>query len=256
MKPKYSFAIFYYVVYLLLIQFACPAYPGYTDEPEINLVHNGDFEQPLIDGWKKESFTEGGGIEAVSDKVHSGERAVRIFTGINPNDLRLIQLIPVKPETYYRLSCWIATENVEAGKIGANISIMGGYEYSGDIEGTTDWQYVEMYFRTSKAHRDVKIGVRIGMYYNIVGGIAYFDDVRMTAVDFVPADCFYLKNQENGRNVSSNVSAETAENPRKAISIHNINLPLIALLVAIGLIVVGLNVFLTIKREKKRDRVE
>jgi dolichyl-phosphate-mannose-protein mannosyltransferase len=244
------------VVLYLLFQFLAANYHLYADEPEINLIYNGNFEQPLVKGWQKDIFGEGDQIEAISFNVHSGNKAVRIISGQKPNDVRLVQLIPVAPETYYRLSCWIATENVESGKVGANICIMGGFEYAGNIDGTKDWQYVEMYFRTSKTHHDIKIGVRLGMYYDVVKGTAYFDDVRLVKVDNVPSSCFYLKDQQQGAANKNKASKKIQKKERKEILVHNINIKLIALLIAIGLGIIGVNIFFTFMRERKHARTK
>jgi hypothetical protein len=258
MKKYHTFGGFNITLTLyFLLQLLTAYFPLYADEAEINFVINGDFEQPLTEGWQKDIFGDGGIIDAAGYNVHSGSKAVRIFSGPGPNDVRLVQLLPVEPETYYRLSCWIATENVESGKAGANICIMGGYEYAGNIDGTKEWQYVEMYFRTSKTHRDVRIGVRLGMYYSMVRGSAFFDDVRLVKVDNIPSSCFYLKDQQHGTtNQNRTEQKETRKKEKKEILVHNINLKLIMLLIAIGFSIIGLNILFTFLRERKHARTE
>jgi dolichyl-phosphate-mannose-protein mannosyltransferase len=258
MKKHHTFGGFNISLTLYFLVHLLTAYlPLTADEPEINLVINGDFEQPLTHGWQKDIFGDGGTIDSAGYNVHSGSTAIRIFSGPRPNDVRLVQLIPVEPETYYRLSSWIATENVESGKVGANICLMGGYEYAGNIDGTKEWQYVEMYFRTSKTHRDVRIGVRLGMYHSVVQGSAFFDDVRLVKVDSIPSSCFYLKDQEHGAtNQNRTENKETRKKEHKEILVHNINLKLIMLLIAIGLGVIGLNILFTFLRDKKHARTE
>jgi len=61
-----------------------------------------------------------------------------------------MQPIKVKGDTYYRLSCWVKTENVGTKTKGANISIEGSLDTSRDIRETSDnWEYLELYGKTS-----------------------------------------------------------------------------------------------------------
>jgi hypothetical protein len=119
-------------------------------------------------------------------KVHTGSKAAMISTLNLSNDARIIQTVNVKPNTNYTLSGWIATENVQTVNtrqdkdiVGGNLSVMGGWDYAGNIKGTTDWQEVRIDFATKPDQHEIMVGARLGMYFADITGIAYFDDLKL-----------------------------------------------------------------------------
>lgn len=252
----------YIKIYILLKILIFLAFPFRVESEDNNLLTNGDFEDKPLTGWKKEIWNDGGKIESTDEKVYNGKYAIKISSGTIENDVRLIQEVQVEPESYYRLSGMIATESVQEGKIGANICITMGFDYAGNVTGTQDWKYYELKFKTSKSHYLIKIGVRLGMYYNTVKGTAYFDDIRLEKLDYAPKYCIILKEPGNPEEQKKQISNDqTKNNQKKKIQkrdpvFSQINLPLILILVSIGLGPVILNVFLTILREKKHGHTQ
>ena len=90
--------------------------------------------------------------------------------------------INVKPNTPYKLSCMVKTENVksEDGKndTGAQMSILDTTECSESIQGTTDWQELEFIF-DSKNREIIEIGFRLGGNSSKAKGTAWFSDFKL-----------------------------------------------------------------------------
>lgn len=152
-----------------------------------NLIINGDFEKQL-DGWTVDFWQAGTDINVTDTKARSGKYALKIA---NPttNDSRLTQVVTVKPETYYRFEGWVMVENIpENDKVGANICLMGGYDYTEAPKGTTSsWARLEFNFRTHKSQNNVTLGARLGMYCKDNTGTAYFDDLQLAELTEAPA---------------------------------------------------------------------
>lgn len=152
------------------------------------LLTNGGFEQfdssRRTIGWMGDSWRSGSRFGITRLKAHSGRYAAFIESKA-PNDARFIQTVPVAPDTVYRFSGWIATSGVTAGRFGANLCVMepGGYVHSRGVNGQSDWQQVEVVFRTGPFQNQVTLGVRLGFYGETLSGTAYFDDLALTKPD-------------------------------------------------------------------------
>ncbi len=169
----------------------------FTAQAETNLLTNGDFETDgtgqTPSGWVEEAFQPGSEYAMNAKKTHGGKAALMINSP-QENDVRMIQSIPVKPNTYYRLSGYIATENLP--KPAANLCVVAAdFYHSPLLSGTTDWTYVEFNFRTHAKQNEVKIGARLGMWGNTVTGTAYFDDLSLVELTEAPAGAMELKDE-------------------------------------------------------------
>lgn len=98
------------------------------------------------------------------------------------NDAMFYKTISVTPNTPYKVSCMVKTQNVETIKPvsngGAHISISDTVEKSKSIAGTNDWQKLEFIFN-SKNRTSVNIGFRLGGYDDNCTGIAWFSDFEI-----------------------------------------------------------------------------
>ena len=83
------------------------------------------------------------------------------------NDAMFYQSIQVKPNTPYKITCMVKTENVENENGiymgGAQISIKDTTECSKSIIGTSEWTELTFMFN-SKNRTDINIGFRLGGY--------------------------------------------------------------------------------------------
>lgn len=81
------------------------------------------------------------------------------------NDAMFYKTVSVIPNTPYKVTCKIKTENVKTKEEntdgGAHICIAETVEKSNNVVGTTNWTEVEFYFN-SKNRSEVNIGFRLG----------------------------------------------------------------------------------------------
>ena len=114
------------------------------------------------------------------------------------NDSVFYKKLDVEPNTGYKVSCKIKTENV-TGKdaenneelnadeslrknIGACISIIDTEEQSNVVTGNTDFKEVELIFN-SKNREEVNIAFRLGSIYGEAIGKAAFSDIKVEKTD-------------------------------------------------------------------------
>jgi hypothetical protein len=100
------------------------------------------------------------------------------------NDAMFYKTITVVPNTSYRVTCMIKTQNVENKNedtdAGAHICINGTEEKSDNLTGTSDWTKIEFVFN-SKNRQEVQIGFRLGGNYDDTKGTAWFSDMTIEA---------------------------------------------------------------------------
>lgn len=141
--------------------------------------------------------------------------------------------IDVTPNTPYRVTCMVKTEDVKTKKeisnAGANISIANTVEKSKSITGTNDWQELEFIFN-SKNRTSVDVGFRLGGYDDNCTGTAWFSNFKIesgaqkndTNWNFA---CFVFQHtnvqiEKGGRinNISLNMSTEDVAEMRQNMS--------------------------------------
>ncbi len=95
------------------------------------------------------------------------------------NDAMFYKKVQVKKNQPYKVTCMVKTNQVEAKEeqsgVGAQISIEGTTERSIAINGTQDWQKIELIFN-SKGREEINIGFRLGGYLGEAKGEAWFAD--------------------------------------------------------------------------------
>ena len=95
------------------------------------------------------------------------------------NDAMFYKKVQVKKNQPYKVTCMVKTNQVEAKEeqsgVGAQISIEGTTERSIAINGTQDWQKIELIFN-SKGREEINIGFRLGGYLGEAKGKAWFAD--------------------------------------------------------------------------------
>jgi len=112
---------------------------------------------------------------------YNNKRSYKIETP-EYNDAMFYKPIKVEKNTPYKVTCMVKTNNVQAKEessgIGAQISIEGTTERSVAINGTQDWQKIEMIFN-SKDREEVNLGFRLGGYLGEAKGEAWFSDFNI-----------------------------------------------------------------------------
>ena len=98
------------------------------------------------------------------------------------NDAMFYKEVKVKKNQPYKVTCMVKTENVEVENgnsgAGAHISIEGTTERSVAVQGTSDWQKIELIFN-SKDRDTVNIGFRLGGNLGEAKGKAWFSDFTL-----------------------------------------------------------------------------
>lgn len=100
------------------------------------------------------------------------------------NDAMFFKEVNVIPNTSYKVTCMIKTENVENEHentdAGAHIAIDKSTEKSYNVTGTSDWTKIEFIFN-SKNREKVNIGFRLGGNFDNSKGTAWFSDITLEA---------------------------------------------------------------------------
>ena len=138
------------------------------------------------------------------------------------NDAMFYKTINVKPNTPYKLTCMVKTENVisedEKSDSGAQISILDTTECSQSINGTNDWQELEFIF-DSKNRETIEIGFRLGGNSSKVKGTVWFSDFKLEEgikdnSNNWNVACFLIKNIDlniDNQNLKLSMSISDAE---------------------------------------------
>lgn len=178
------------LILLISIQFIFSS-PVFAESE--NLVKNPGFEEGNDESvyfWQTHCWEKAEGVTEffIDESVyHSGGKSACIVNH-SENDSRYMQPIKVKGDTYYRLSCWVKTENVGTKTKGANISIEGSLDTSRDIRETSDnWEYLELYGKTSPNQETFTLTIGLGGYGNTNTGKIWIDDVEVVELESLPA---------------------------------------------------------------------
>ena len=112
---------------------------------------------------------------------YSKQRSYKISSN-EYNDAMFYKEVKVEKNKPYKVTCMVKTENVvaqdEQSGIGAQISIEGTTERSIAIQGSNDWQQIELIFN-SKDRETINIGFRLGGYLGLAKGEAWFSDFKL-----------------------------------------------------------------------------
>lgn len=143
----------------------------------------------------------------------------RSYEIISPdyNDAMFYKTINVEKNQPYKITCMVKTENVESedeiSGVGAHISIEGSTERSVAIQGTNDWQEIELIFN-SKNRATINIGFRLGGNLGQAKGKAWFSDFKLEEGNLENNNdwkfaCFIFKNTDvnlNGNEIKLQVT--------------------------------------------------
>ena len=161
--------------------------------PVSNVLLNGDFENGdyLPTNWFPDSWASGAAFVWDNTQPHQGSKSVRISLA-TPNDARWIQSVTVQPNTEYRLSGWIKTENVahSSGPVdaGANLSVYDTWDHTTGLIGTNGWTNVSMTLNTGSSSQII-VAARLGYWSGTTTGTAWFDELRLEPVNPPPLAC-------------------------------------------------------------------
>ena len=189
MKLKQYLPVLIIALVLLIIP-ACHA------DADKNLLMNADFSETGSDGfpeyWYKDAYEQEDGFtryQLVSNEA--GFSHAVMIQNISANDARFAQTVDVEPDSYYVLSGYIRTENVQGGH-GANLSFGDVYVFDNpqykplyDTDG--EWKHVEIYGSTGPDQEIAEVFVRLGGYGGESTGKAWFADISLKKTESIPA---------------------------------------------------------------------
>ncbi len=144
------------------------------------------------------------------------------------NDAMFSRTIQVMPNTPYKITCMIKTENIEnennLNSGGAHICLNNTQERSKLITGTNDWQELSFIFN-SKNETELDIGFRLGGYETLSKGTVWFSDFKVelgvaSNSDTWKMACFIFPNIDVNVNIdgkTENVKLEMTQDDIKTI---------------------------------------
>ena len=176
----------YHAVIVLAFLLTAPFHSAYAQDAnrkEVgkNLIDNGSFEDidnevPL--GWVQRTWSGEPTFEVEKEFGHSGDNCVKIHSEEGADASWSFQ-VNLKPNTEYRLSAWIKTEDIGADGFGAQLNLHElQFEGKSDaIKGTSDWKQITTEFN-SGSHRKLLVNCLFGGWGRATG-TAWFDDVEL-----------------------------------------------------------------------------
>lgn len=176
------------------------------------------FEKAIAESLSTTKFTR-------DSRVKYSKSSSYKIENIGYNDSTFYKEIEVEPNTPYKISCMVKTENVkcklEEENGGVVIGLLDTTEYCEPITGTNDWQPMEFMFN-SRNREKVKISFRIGGNENSCTGTVWFSDLKVEKG--IPNDdtewnigCFIIKNLDvniEGKEYKLKTNLEDIENAR------------------------------------------
>lgn len=171
-KYKRKKSLFSRIVYLILLIFLLWAIYKLYDRYSINNFN--DFIRTEYKLYTSEFVRD--------DEIKYSDKKSYRISSKQENDAMFYKTIEVKPNTPYKVSCMVKTQDVktikEISEGGAHICIADTVEKSKSITGTQDWQKLEFIFN-SKNRTSVDIGFRLGGYEDNCTGTAWFSDFKI-----------------------------------------------------------------------------
>jgi len=159
---------------------------AYQPSP-MNLLVNGDFSLPMLNGgfdWTYESVP---GVSLALDPTesHSGHRSLSIvFDGAGMQDAGIRQRVPVKPNTAYEFSGYFKSENLEGagGPIFVAQDGFTGATYftSDELKGADFWKQASGTFTTGPDTRSLLVRIAHIPAANAIRGRLWIDGLRLT----------------------------------------------------------------------------
>lgn len=151
-----------FIIFAVLIYLAYTIYQKYNFNDYIKAEYNMGFSN-----FERDNDVKYGNIN--SYKIEN----------TNYNDAMFYKTINVIPDTPYKVTCKIKTQDVKTSKentdAGAHICIKDELIKSDNVIGTTDWTEVTLYFN-SKNKEKIDLGFRLGGNEDTTIGIAWFSD--------------------------------------------------------------------------------
>ena len=153
--------------------------PVEADRP--NLISNPSFEQApngKLKSWKVRHYSGEAQQELATSVAHTGKNSVKLHSDAGSDTSWFVD-VKVTPNTEYRLSGWIKTDNVQrvGEALGALLNVHGTDYKTQAITGTNDWTKVHVDFN-SGSMTSVSINCLLGGWGH-AKGTAWYDDIEL-----------------------------------------------------------------------------
>ena len=150
-----------------------------------NLITDGSFTQEILNSGFDWRYTPRPQIAVTLDKseFHSANRSLRLAYSENGSDAGIFQYIAVLPNTRYRLSAWVRSENLETAN-GPRLTVLDGYDnaiYGATEEtiGTTPWHLVETLLQSGPETKLLILAVTRRPGETRIQGKFWVDDIKL-----------------------------------------------------------------------------
>lgn len=163
---------------LALVLFALATFASSADARDLivnGALTLGQEDQPTA--WKPDLWSPSKGT-VFEWKNEDSAPGVLVVRNPSANDSRWVQDVQVEPNHWYRLSGYVRAVGVSQEGLGANLSIMRGFEHAEPLKGDTGWTPVSMWFKT-KGERTMKIACRLGGFGQVSSGEAWCTGIRL-----------------------------------------------------------------------------
>jgi dolichyl-phosphate-mannose-protein mannosyltransferase len=242
---------------IILVVFSLFAVSGSLVFAQENLLKNPGFEETVNgkpsfweeSGWKKDPEMTTYGLDSVN--THSGKSSAMI-TNKQENHAYYTQMVTAEPNSKYKLSAWIRTNNVGKQAIGGATGVKDKLEVGGDLRETSPWKEGVLYIETGTGISSFTVLLSVGWYAALNTGTAWFDDASLVKVDSIPAGVTVCKIMPELTNNEQPQKQETgsAEQGTKTVG------AIVFFLILGGIIVIAGVLFLILVVLKKKGKDE
>ena len=224
-----------------------------------NLVSNPSFEELSADGtpakWRPMGWYQDSSItvHTVDTSVaHSGSNSA-LVNNLKNNHAYYVQQVNLQPNTSYRLSGWIRTENIGEGIDGAGISILDKFETGGDVRGTvSSWQQVQLFVQTTSGITSAQVMLQIGNYGAENSGKAWFDDIELVKVDNIPEGETIARLEKTVQPEPAQQEGQTQQLGQKSMSAFTLFIIIAGIIIGVGVVIL---IVILLMRKKSKESV-
>jgi tetratricopeptide (TPR) repeat protein len=149
-----------------------------------NMVTDASFSQEILNSGFDWRYTPKPRIAVTLDTAesYSGDRSLRLVYSESGADAGIFQYIAVQPDTHYRLSAWVKSEDLETAN-GPMLAVSDAYtnEISGSLPetiGTTAWHSVQSDVQTGPSTKLLILAILRHPGETRIQGKFWIDDIR------------------------------------------------------------------------------
>ena len=150
-----------------------------------NMVTDASFNREILNSGFDWRYTPKPKIAVTLDTAesHSDDRSLRLVYSENGGDAGIFQYIAVQPDTHYRLSAWVKSEDLETAN-GPMLAVSDAYsnEISGSLPetiGTTAWHSLQSDVQTGPATKLLILAILRHPGETRIQGRFWIDDIRL-----------------------------------------------------------------------------